>query len=196
MKMTNCVAEGLASDIHVNMDMEIPENSEGQLAKYQISKILAHQESLAFIRDHDVNYSLITFHPSFVLGHSLIQRSVEDIDAMNGLLLQSIQSKTPLMPPIIVDVTDVAEAHLRALDPSLPTGTEFLLTGAPATWHDIVNYVKTHFKQFDIQLASPFPEYPTVDASRATTLLGMKWKPLNETIRSVLSQQLSFKEKK
>ncbi|CAD0028972.1 unnamed protein product [Aureobasidium pullulans] len=123
--------ESPKTDLFIDLDMEFPGGPEGSGAMYQASKILAHQATHAFNKTHKPHYTLVTLHPSFVLGRSLVQHSAEEIDGINAFLWQSLQLETPFFPPAWVHVKDVAEAHLKILELDIATGEEFVLSGHP-----------------------------------------------------------------
>lgn len=174
--------------------MSFPDGLAGHGLKYQASKILAHQASKNWVKEHQPHFSLITLHPTFVVGPSLIQTSAEDADAINSWLWASLHSEKPLLSTLWVDVRDVADAHIKALD--APIGgavSEFLLNGPKFTWDDVIEYVKTKYPQLDVKLQPPFDKNPSVETPGAENVLGIKWRGFEEMAGSVLDQQLSFR---
>jgi nucleoside-diphosphate-sugar epimerase len=82
------------------------------------------------MKQNKPRFSLITLHPSFVMGPSLIRKSAADIDGINALFWGSLQAKAPQFPTLLTDVRDVADAHLRATRaPTEGIILEFLLSG-------------------------------------------------------------------
>ena len=53
--------------------------------KYATSKTVAHQATQDFLQQEKPNSKLNTFHPSSVIGDSLIQKTAKDIDGMNAM---------------------------------------------------------------------------------------------------------------
>jgi nucleoside-diphosphate-sugar epimerase len=146
------------------------------------------------MRDHSPSFDLITFHPTFVLGRSLVQSGTTGIDGINAWLWSSLQSEKPQFASICVHVTDVADAHIKALQRDVPSGTAFLLSGPAFGWNDVVQFVKRDYEgEIDVKLVGPFAEPPIADTKRAERLLGMTWKSMEQIVGDVLDQQLEFK---
>ena len=57
----------------------------GHGMKYATSKTVAHQATQDFLQQEKPNSKLNTFHPSSVIGDSLIQKTAKDIDGMNAM---------------------------------------------------------------------------------------------------------------
>lgn len=176
--------------------MDWPEGAAGNGLKYHASKILAHQATKNWMEENKSEFSLVTLHPSFVLGHSLIQTSADDINGINAWFWSSLRAEKPQFPPVFVDVRDVAEAHLRSAT-VFTTGqaTEFLLSGLEVSWDQVASYIKTECPNVELKWTPPFAEGPSVDTTRAENILGMKWRSMEEIIGSLLSQQLTFARK-
>ncbi|KAL2214859.1 dihydroflavonal-4-reductase [Thermoascus aurantiacus ATCC 26904] len=122
------VKDNTGEVIPINLDMAFPDGFIGHGLKYSASKILAHQATREFLKKNRPNYILITFHPTFVLGESLVQQSAEDIDGINALFWQSLFSEKPRISTAWVHVQDVADAHVKALEVPVESGKEFLLS--------------------------------------------------------------------
>jgi nucleoside-diphosphate-sugar epimerase len=166
--------------------------------KYAASKILAHQATRDFLRDEKPTYKIITFHPCFVIGESLIQTSLSNMDAINGYLWQSFALKEPLVPSAFVDVKQCAEAHVKVLQalPKLTTGREYVLASPVKGWKSLVKYLKDEFPDVEVNIGcGPFPlkDEWELDSEPARRELGIVWKDVNEIVREMLMQQLEFK---
>ena len=80
---------------------------------YALSKTLAERAAWDFAAGLSGGMTFATINPSFVLGPALDQY----VEASGGLVLAVLRGKYPLVPNYgieMVDVRDVAEAHLRA----------------------------------------------------------------------------------
>jgi nucleoside-diphosphate-sugar epimerase len=176
--------------------MDFPAGFEGYGLKYQASKILAHKASSEFVKTQKPHFTLITLHPTFVLGPSLVQKSADDITGVVMMFMNSLPSSKPLFPSTIVDVRDVADATLATIKASVErNGDEFIISGVETTWDDIVAYVKAAYPQVDMNLQPPFTKPFVANASKAERILGVSWKSVEEIVRSVLDQQLALREK-
>jgi nucleoside-diphosphate-sugar epimerase len=178
----------------VDLKTQFPEGSEGDGLKYQASKILAHQASQKFVKDKKPHFTVLTLHPTFVLGPSLVQKFANDASGVVGLFMQSLTLEKPLFPSALVDVRDVAEATLASIDAKVEkTGEEFIISGRECTWDDVVAYVKAEYPQIPLNLEPPFENAFHADASKAERLLGASWRSLGEIVSSVLNQQLALR---
>jgi nucleoside-diphosphate-sugar epimerase len=172
------------------MDMQFPAGLPGHTAKYHASKILAHDATKKFIQTQKPHYSILTLHPTFIMGRSLIQTTPEGLDAVNGLFVMSLGMEQPLLPPYMVHIDDVAHATLAAATAKIPEEeTEFLLSVPKTSWENVVKYVKEKHSAWPVKLQGPFPEYVGVDGSRAEKILGVRYHSVEEIIDSVLDQQ-------
>jgi nucleoside-diphosphate-sugar epimerase len=176
--------------------MEFPPGLDGHGLKYQASKILAHQASSAFVKMQNPHFTLITLHPTFVLGPSLVQKSADDITGVVMMFMGSLPSKKPLFPSTVVDVRDVAAATLATINANVErNGDEFIISGEETTWGDIVAYVKSAYPQVEMNLQPPFEKPFFVNTSKAEKVLDAKWRTTEEIIGSVLDQQLAFQKR-
>ncbi|KAE8312734.1 hypothetical protein BDV41DRAFT_564886 [Aspergillus transmontanensis] len=166
----------------------------GHGLKYSASKICAHQATRDFLARQNPHFTIITLHPTFVLGESLIQETPEGIDGINALFWNSLRSEKPTMPNVWVDVRDVAEAHLRALKTEIPSGTEFLLSAPAASWEEVRELVRRKFPFVGCKLEGPIEGGWTVDTRTAERVLGMNWRRQDEIVEAMLEQQLRLKE--
>ncbi|KAL7785293.1 hypothetical protein V8C37DRAFT_420022 [Trichoderma ceciliae] len=157
---------------------------------YVASKILAHQASLDWVNEHKPAFTLATIHPTFVLGPSLVRKTASDIDGINAWFWKSLQSTAPTFPAVIVDVRDVADLCIEAAKQDVPNGTELVASGAPATWSEIAAWVRSEYPELKTKLAEDGPVPFRVD----NEVLGMRWRPLWETLGGLIDQQLALEK--
>ncbi|CZT19578.1 related to flavonol reductase/cinnamoyl-CoA reductase [Ramularia collo-cygni] len=182
----------------VDLGQVFPSGSAGYGMKYSASKILAHQATRDFLSRSKPNFKLVTFHPAFVLGDSLIQKHAKDIDGMNAMFWKSLSASQPMIPSAFVHVRDVAEAHVKALEnyQVLENGTEYILSAPVFGWDKAAKVVRERYPQIEVSLEKgPFPlDDWRIDASRAEKDLGMKWRSGQAIIGDLVDQQLALKE--
>ncbi|KAH8655772.1 hypothetical protein BX600DRAFT_515465 [Xylariales sp. PMI_506] len=200
------VTDNTGTVFPIDVDMPIPDGFAGHVVKYQSSKILAHQAYRDWVSEHRPTFATASFHPTFVLGPSLVQATAGDISGMNALFWVSLQSDQPKIPPTCVDVRDVAKAFVRALERDLSagssssssnnssTGPEYILSGQVFTWDDVVKFVKRDYPNIDVKLNPPFHQRMVADTSRAEKDLGLEWRSMEDLIGSVVDQQLKLQE--
>ncbi|KAJ5208402.1 hypothetical protein N7449_002781 [Penicillium cf. viridicatum] len=162
---------------------------------YRASKLLANNATWEFRETEKPHYSLVTIHPSFVFGHNLVQNSAEEVQGgTNGILWGSVMGGVPLAAVTGVHVKDVAEAHIKALDPKIKDGSKYLVSGPPTTWKDIAGIVHKAYPNVGAKIteqAEGAASLPT-DTTKAESELGINWRPWEEVVRSVMDQQLGF----
>lgn len=162
--------------------------------KYSASKVLAHQATRDFLKQFSPQYTLLTFHPTFVLGDSLIQRSAADIDGMNAFFWSSLFQEKPDLKNAWVHVRDVAESHIKALSASVETGTELILSAPPVSWDQAAELIKRSYPQLGCKIQSPVEGRWTVDTSSADRMLKVTWRSMETIVKDVIDQQLGFRE--
>jgi nucleoside-diphosphate-sugar epimerase len=162
---------------------------------YRVSKVMAHQATREFLEREKPAYKLFTTHPVFVIGESRIQSSAGQIDAVNSMLWSSIQHGNPFASPVFVDVKDCAAAHVRAIDCSAPSGTEFNHCNADPefSWNEIAEFVKQEYPQLNSKLEQNWKgPYSGAEAANVEKYLGLNWRPWKHTLRELINQQSSF----
>jgi len=178
--------------VDADLNISDPYSQDGQGLMYRISKVLAHQATRDFLEREKPAFKLLTTHPVFVIGHSRIQTSTEQVDLVNNMLWSTIQYGNPETPSLWVDVQDCAAAHVKAIECSAPSGTEFVHNGPDVSWNEIAEFGKQEYPQ----LAKLEPNWngPNTGAETVNVekYLGMEWRPWKPTMREVMEQQLSF----
>lgn len=185
------VAANSGERLKVDLEQDFPSGPQGYGMKYSASKILAHQATRDFLQKEKPKFKLVTFHPVFVLGDSLIQKSAKDIDGMNAMFWHSLATPKPMIPSAFVHVRDVAEAHLKALDnyQSIENRTEYILSAPVVGWDNASKLVRDRYPQVDVLLEQgPFPlENWQIDTSPAEKDLGMKWRSAQATLGDLIN---------
>lgn len=190
---SNSLIESHNLDLTIDMSKPFPPGRSGAGLKYQASKILAHKATQEFMYTHQPTFTLSTLHPTFVIGHSLVQRRAEEIDGINAWFWNSLRQSTPLFPSTCVDVRDVAEAHIKVLESDVRSGTAFLLSGPSFGWDDVVDFVQEEYDgDVEVKLKGPFAKPIIADTTRAERILGIEWRSMEDMIRSVVDQQLGL----
>ncbi|KAF7921519.1 uncharacterized protein EAE97_011308 [Botrytis byssoidea] len=191
------VLKDTSLDLSVDINRDYDEGNDFLTAFkiYHASKLLANQASWEFYRKENPGFVLITIHPSLVYGHSLIQKSAEEIQgSTNGILFGSIMNGAQSDGPLIsVYVGDVADAHVKALNPALDSSSSYLVSGQPMTWKDVVDVLQKDYPTVPHKLEpSTNPKVAKTDTSKAEKELGLRWAKPETIIKEVMDQQLGF----
>ncbi|KQT60246.1 MULTISPECIES: NAD-dependent epimerase/dehydratase family protein [unclassified Aureimonas] len=182
------------------------------ISAYAISKTLA--ERAAWDAVSDSRLELATVNPALVLGPLADQRVGSSI----SLLRMMMQGRLPVVPDVnigIVDVRDVAEAHLRAMLVPEAAGRRFLLSAGSRSLREIGRAVAKDFPDFRrrmpratipdglVRIAARFvplaasvaPELGVtkiLDTTPAEELLGLRFHSPEEAIRATGEDLIRF----
>lgn len=176
---------------------ESPNNPEATAFKlYHASKLLSNNATWDFWKTAKPHYSLVSTHPFFVFGHNLVQTSSDDGIGSNGVLWKPIMTGILGAMSAGVHIQDVAEAHVKALDPKIPDGSKYLLAGKQSDWKGVAQIVHRDYPNLGAKISVeaeggllPF------DASKAEKDLGMNWRSWEQMIHEVVDQQLALAKK-
>ncbi|CZT49937.1 related to 3-beta hydroxysteroid dehydrogenase/isomerase [Rhynchosporium secalis] len=182
----------LIIDEDVDCQGETDEETSFQI--YHASKLLSSQASWKFMEDESPKFVLVTLHPNFVYGRNLTQTNAEGVaGSTNRMLWQSIMAEDKASILGYVSVGDVADAHVRSLNPEIKNSTSYFLSGPPCSWDDVLEIVKSDYPNAPYKLK---PGVQTVNfvgsTEKAEKELGLKWTSLSDVVHEVMDQQLGF----
>jgi dihydroflavonol-4-reductase len=119
-------------------------NAPGTTA-YALSKLRAERAAWAFVQDHPT-MRLTSINPGLVLGPPLDKHSGSSISIVTRLL----RGRDPAVPRLgfpVVDVRDVAEMHLRALQRPATAGKRYLAVAGSMWMGDMAQTLKAVYPQ-------------------------------------------------
>lgn len=162
----------------------------------------AEKAAWDFVEKEKPNFDIATINPPLVFGpivHYL--NSLEALNTSNQRLRNIIQGhfKSQIPPTGIflwVDVRDVALAHVRAIEVEKAGGQRFFVTAGYFSNKDLVDIIRENHPQLESKLPpSDSPsDLPTdiykIDNSRSQEVLGIKYRPLKETISDTVDSLL------
>lgn len=139
------VLEGHGQGQHV-FDESVWSNLDGKIGAYSKSKTLAERAAWDFVKSlpGPQPLELAVINPSFVLGPSL----GADLRTSGELVSRLLRSEIPGVPHIrwfIVDVRDVAAAHVVAMTTPEAAGQRFCCAGQTCWTRDIALILERHF---------------------------------------------------
>ncbi|KAI5791941.1 hypothetical protein EDC01DRAFT_102533 [Geopyxis carbonaria] len=178
---------------------------ESPSAGYRASKTLAEKAAWEFVATKKPNFSVATVNPPLVLGPvKPYLADLEHINTSNERTLNMLRGamKDGLAPTgtyLWVDVRDVAAAHVAAAEKEEAGGERFFVVEGLFSNQLIADVIREGFPEFAGQLPEnrePNDGYPadgvyTADNSKSKKVLGLKYKPLKESITDLV---VSLKE--
>lgn len=178
---------------------------------YYYSKTQAERAAWAFVAEHRPSFDLVAINPFMVVGPSL----VSGLNTSNQILLDLLKGTYPGILSLtwgFVDVRDVAEAHIRAMDVASATG-RYLCAGDALSMRELVALMRrlgyahklptlsldsglvtallkltafTQPKGVASYLRSHLGRVPRYDTTRIRTELGVTFRPVADTVRDTL----------
>ncbi|PIG82175.1 reductase [Aspergillus arachidicola] len=165
------------------------------MAQYHASKLAAHKATLDFHSTNSPAFDIITLHPVFVYGRSLVQETADQLSGSCGTLFQSLFSETPSFPQFNgVHVDDVADAHVKVLDDGVKGFRSYLLAAETRSWGDVRRFLEGRYPGVEFGLKSGGDEVGyRVDAGRAERELGIVFRGLESMVGDVVDQQFELR---
>ncbi|KAE8333976.1 hypothetical protein BDV39DRAFT_212000 [Aspergillus sergii] len=165
------------------------------MAQYHASKLAAHKATLDFHSTNSPAFDIITLHPVFVYGRSLVQETADQLSGSCGTLFQSLFSETPSFPQFNgVHVDDVADAHVKVLDDGVKGFRSYLLAAEVRSWGDVRRFLEGRYPGVGFGLKSGGDEVGySVDAGRAERELGIVFRGLESMVGDVVDQQFELR---
>lgn len=182
---------------------------------YSYSKTLAEKEAW---KQAELNpgIQLSVINPGFILGPSLSERSDStSVQVMNRIGSGTFRFGVPAGMHAIVDVRDVAQAHLLAAS-SVHSNMRFIAAPHHTDFRTIAWIIKNAYPQLPLSentipswamlLFGPFTGFSPrfifrntghplkFDNSRIRELLGMQFRPLEETLKDHIKQLIDNKK--
>jgi dihydroflavonol-4-reductase len=109
---------------------------------YSLSKTLAEREAWSFVEARHPTWSLVAINPFMVLGPSLTR----GLNTSNKVIADLLNGVYPAIPSITwgaVDVRDVADAHIRAMDAPAAHG-RYICAAESVSLRHIVDLLRNH----------------------------------------------------
>ncbi|SGZ57878.1 CIC11C00000001437 [Sungouiella intermedia] len=185
---------------------------------YPYSKVVAEKEAWK-IHDAQTRWDLVTVNPTLVFGPSLTPTTSESFAIMKQFGDGTMKSGCPKLGLGVVDVRDVAEAHIRAAFTSTAKG-RYLVNGSNTTLFEIGNELRPEYNayplpKFEVPKALIWLVGPIVlkgftrkfisqnvgfpfkaDNSKSVRELKLEYKPLRETVQEFFQELIDSKQVK
>ncbi|KAI9698627.1 MAG: methylglyoxal reductase (NADPH-dependent) gre2 [Bogoriella megaspora] len=166
---------------------------------YRASKTLAEKAAWEFLEKEKPNFTISTMNPPMVFGpvvHYL--NSLSALNTSNQIINNMVQGKCRDEIPattayLWIDVRDLAVAHVKAIEAPDAANKRFFVTAGHYTNKEVADILRKNFPEYASQLpteSTPGGHYPEggtsavhgYDNSRAKEVLGLKFRPLEESI--------------
>lgn len=122
--------------------------SNKSLSVYEKSKTLAEKAAWNFIKTEGGNLEFVTINPVAILGPSLDAHVSGSFHLLENLLTGKLKA-VPNIPLNIVDVRDVADLHIRAMEAPEANGHRFIASADnQISLPEIALLLKTNRKEF------------------------------------------------
>lgn len=134
---------------------------DGQVA-YRESKKFAEVAAWDFVEKEKPNFTLTTLNPPMVFG-PVLQRfnSLGAINTSNKRFLGMVQGKfkgEQTGPTLWVDVRDLAEAHVLAIETPEAAGKRFFITAGSASEKEVGKIIQKNFQEIADSIQSGLNE--------------------------------------
>lgn len=146
--LTSSVAAILGRDLATGQtefreaDWSDPEHP--SMTPYTVSKTLAERAAWDYVRGEAIDMALTTINPALVIGPPLGDRYGTSLEVVERLL----SGKDPMQPRVsfpIVDVRDVAQMHLRALEVPETAGRRYAASAGLLWFREMAQILKTAY---------------------------------------------------
>ncbi len=112
------------------------------LSAYNKSKVFAERAAWDFMKNEGGNLELSVINPVGIFGPSLDAKLSSGFELLRNVLNGSMK-RIPNLPLTIVDVRDLADLHIRAMESEAAKGQRFLaLSGGVMTLPEIAKFIK------------------------------------------------------
>ncbi|KAK6113343.1 NAD dependent epimerase/dehydratase family protein [Brugia pahangi] len=127
---------------------------------YVKSKTLAEKAAWDFVHKEDIKFKLTVINPALVVGPLLHNVQGTSI----SIIRRFLNNEIPAVPAVqfgLVDVRDIAQAHIRAMRESRSDGLRILLSYQPSFWFlDIANVLRDEFSSQGYSIPRITVPYP------------------------------------
>ncbi|KAI9666211.1 MAG: hypothetical protein M1821_004146 [Bathelium mastoideum] len=183
-----------------------------EFVPYAISKIAALNAAEDWIQQHDgttsgrATFDLVHIHPSFVLGANELATTVRAVlggtnAAAATLALGARGGADEPRLGASVHLEDVAEAHVRALQPEVAGNQSFVVsTPGGIKWEDTLEVVERVFPEAvaDGRLPNNGAQKTgelNADVAKTEEVLGIRFRGFEEQVKSVVGQLLEVADR-
>lgn len=170
---------------------------------YVASKRLAELSAWDFVKEQKPQFTISTICPPMVYGP--VAHYVPSLDKLNTSvadIYRLFNGSTKEVPvttfPLFVDVRNVGQAHLRAFEVPEAANQRFLIESGNFFYSQVCEILLSEFPQLKGKVPVPSGSNPPVFKAtneKATSILGISFYPLKETIVDLAKSVFALEEK-
>ncbi|CCG81033.1 Ketoreductase [Taphrina deformans PYCC 5710] len=168
---------------------------------YRASKNAAERYAWKFQTEQNPRFGLSTINPSFVFGPVIHKvKDVESINTSVALLFKYFHdpAEIGLAGPTqqFVDVRNVAQAHIAAIERPEASGKRFILSQGPFTWQQVVDVLSKQYPERKAAQggdgAGKYKVQYGTDNTQSRTVLGIDYIDLQKTVVDTIESLQQF----
>lgn len=168
--------------------------NEKGLSAYNKSKIIAEKSAWDFVKNESANLELTVINPVAIFGPSLNATLSSGFELLKNVL-DGTMKRIPNLELAIVDVRDLADLHIKAMENPKANGQRFLaLSGGSMTLPQISEMLKIKMPEFTQKASTKtvpdwvvkFAGLFNPKAKALAPMLGINRKASNEKAKTVL----------
>lgn len=178
------------------------------LSGYHGSKTFAEKAVWDFKRDEYPNFLVSMIMPTFTIGPQAFDAEVSPIlnvtaESINQLLSLKPTDKIPEYVDSIIDVRDIAKAHVSALELEEADGKRLLIANQRFSYQLIIDILRKEFPDLtDLPMGKPIENFEEeivnkvakVDDKKTREILGFDYIPLKQSLIDQVDQIIRVRE--
>lgn len=177
--------------------------TESPAVAYRASKTVAERVAWEFMEKHSPSFDLCVLCPTMVFGplySTKLIGSLKDLNFSNQMILNLMRTREilPTTNPVWVDVRDLAEYHVRALESQEASNQRFLISAGDYDNQQIADILREKLPK---ELAQMIPigtpgqritgTHYTTNSSKGIRILGVKYTELETSVVDLAKQLIS-----
>ncbi|TID30961.1 hypothetical protein CANINC_000444 [Pichia inconspicua] len=206
------ILTGDSSHVHTNESwnpINWDEHVVNDFTAYVASKTYAERAARDFVKEHNVNFTLATVNPPYVLGPQLFDFSVGPVlNTSNQLITDVLKiDKNSTKPEVgteslAVDVRDVAAFHILPFENEKAANERFFIVGDPVVAQTLLNIINKNFPELKgkVAVGDPASERELLDKhdnkydlTNLHKVIGeYDFIPVEKSVTDTLKQYLKF----
>ncbi|KJJ31293.1 putative NAD dependent epimerase/dehydratase [Aspergillus flavus AF70] len=177
------------------------------VVSYCAGKTMAEHAAWDFMATENPSFDLVTICPPYVFGPvknattSLVNLNTSSMDVYR--LMSPMSKPSHAVPPTLVwawaDVRDVADAHLKAFEVPEAGGQRFLVAQGRYSYQRIADILRDKVAEVRdrVPLGKPrsgMGDVYGIDASKSENVLGLRYRPLEDSIVDAARSYLKLEQ--